>query len=190
MLGTTIFLYRGIIERLLLDLKFVYIRDGYSPVLDSFGYLPSLEVAIIPSTVTEIRDGTFNNCGSLKIITQSGSFAEQYALANSIPCETNTYDEYVRRYEELYPREVEEDTHFFFDVDKFYEYQGVYKDDEYGLTYIVIDKNRIIEFSFYDEKKGGAMKSDYEAFQSEFNGEPCLYFHFYEGREDEALSWL
>jgi len=88
------------------ECEFIYIREG-SRVAFPWKIIvegqDSLKIVVIPESVTEIHEGAFFDCPYMKIITPSGSYAEEYARANFIPCETESYDEYVAYYESLYP---------------------------------------------------------------------------------------
>lgn len=85
-------------------LEFVYIRDGVAPRIDQsvFGSSPNLKIMVIPASVSDIDDDNFDGCNYLKIITPEGSFAQEYAKCNFITCETESYNEYVAYYENLY----------------------------------------------------------------------------------------
>lgn len=84
--------------------EFLYIREGCAPrfLRNCFDMCNKLEIAVIPPSVKEIADNTFEGCKLLKIITTPGSYAEKYARENFIRCETDTYDDYVALYESLY----------------------------------------------------------------------------------------
>lgn len=86
------------------DAQFLYIREGCAPrfLSNCFDMCGDLEIAVIPPSVTEIADNTFEASPLLKIITTPGSYAEEYAKRNFIRCETDTYEEYVLLYESMY----------------------------------------------------------------------------------------
>lgn len=85
-------------------LRFIYIRDGSNPSFRgcTFYKCENLETVVIPSSVTSISDNCFELCPKVQIVTPKGSYAEEYARKNFIPCETETYQEYVLMYESLY----------------------------------------------------------------------------------------
>ena len=86
-------------------LTFVYIREGAAPALGywAFSRLSSLQIAIIPASVTSIGDKAFCDCPNLKIIAPAGSAAEAFAIEHFIPVETDTYELYAAQYNALYP---------------------------------------------------------------------------------------
>lgn len=85
------------------NMNFVYIKDGCDISLSKeiFAENKALNIVVIPASVTSISNSSFKGCNYVKIITPSGSYAEQYAKENFIMYETDTYDEYVAQYEAL-----------------------------------------------------------------------------------------
>lgn len=81
------------------SMKFIYIKEGCDVIMEGETFGSGLEIAVIPYSVSHISDEAFSSCRKLTIITPSGSYAEQYAEEHQIPCETEIYDRYTKKYE-------------------------------------------------------------------------------------------
>ncbi len=86
------------------SLEFIYVKENANPQIakSTIAYSDALEVAILPESMTNIADDNFKGCNSMKIITTSGSYAEEYATRNFIISETDTYKQYISEYSALY----------------------------------------------------------------------------------------
>lgn len=72
------------------SLESINIPDSVTSISDyAFGVCTSLKNISIPDSVTAIGAGAFWYCGNLTINCNQGSYAEEYAKANNIPCELN-----------------------------------------------------------------------------------------------------
>ncbi len=72
------------------SLKSVSIGDGLTEIqYGAFNGCSGLESVYIPASVTSIGNAAFDGCTSLKLTVDSGSYAENYAKANSLPYQLN-----------------------------------------------------------------------------------------------------
>lgn len=81
-------------------MKFLYIKDGSKVAFNGKKgtFADTLEVAVIPASVTVISEEIFDNCPHLTIVTPAGSFAEKYAQEHWIMCNTKDYEMYTSEY--------------------------------------------------------------------------------------------
>lgn len=64
----------------------VVISDGVKEIgMGAFADCTNLRSVTVPASVTKIENGAFNNCNSVSLTVESGSYAETYAANNSIP---------------------------------------------------------------------------------------------------------
>lgn len=86
------------------EMEFVYVADGCAPAIGTavFGSNKSLNVAVFPEDMYQIKDETFNACNALVIYAPAGSYAEKYAKNNFIQTDTDGYAEQVEYFAEIY----------------------------------------------------------------------------------------
>ena len=83
--------------------KFVYIREGCEVTIEENPFQDgTLEVIIIPASVTSISDEAFSKCSKLTIVAPPGSYAERYAKNHFIVCDTEAYERMTKEYDEQY----------------------------------------------------------------------------------------
>ena len=83
-------------------MKFIYVKKDCAVSFDGRPFESSLEVAILPATVTSIGEHVFDACNRLTIVCPAGSYAETYAKQHFIMCDTANYNQYVQEYDANY----------------------------------------------------------------------------------------
>lgn len=102
--GTPVIKFQALEQAGRKNIKFVYFREGCSPKFYDyahFSYLESLEIIILPASISELPDEFIRDCPNVTIVCPADSYAESYAREHWIACNTVDYNEYVAEYEAL-----------------------------------------------------------------------------------------
>lgn len=86
------------------SLEFIYVTKDCSPKIERsvFSYAEALTTVILPETVIEIEDETFDGCNSAVFYTPDSSFSYKYAMRNFIQVDADSYDAKVTEFSGIY----------------------------------------------------------------------------------------